>query len=113
MAIVSLTKENFDTVVGGNPIVIVDFWAEWCSPCRSFAKIFEVVSELNEEDVVFAKVNVEEEKELVEDFNIRSIPFIMIFRGDTVVYAEAGVLTKEQLEDLLNKAKELSLSDLK
>ncbi len=91
MATVDLTKDNFEQVVGGNDMVMVDFWAPWCAPCRAFAPTFEQASEQHA-DVVFAKVNTEEEQEVAAPFNIRSIPTLMVFRENVILYAEAGSL---------------------
>ena len=91
MAVVELTKENFEQVVTGNPTVIVDFWAPWCGPCRSFAPVFERVAEKNP-DIVFAKVNTEDEPEIAGHFQIRSIPTLMVFRDSVILFAQPGAL---------------------
>ncbi len=104
MATVDLTKDNFEQVVGGNDVVIVDFWAPWCAPCRAFAPTFEQASERHA-DVVFAKVNTEEEQEVAGAFNIRSIPTLMVFRQNVILYAEAGSLPAQTLEQVITQAK--------
>ena len=104
MATVDLTKDNFEQVVGGNVVVIVDFWAPWCAPCRAFAPTFEQASEQHA-DVVFAKVNTEEEQEVAGAFNIRSIPTLMVFRENVILYAEAGSLPAAALEQVITQAK--------
>ncbi len=104
MATVDLTKDNFEQVVGGNVVVIVDFWAPWCAPCRAFAPTFEQASEQHA-DVVFAKVNTEEEQEVAAAFNIRSIPTLMVFRENVILYAEAGSLPAQTLEQVITQAK--------
>lgn len=104
MATVDLTKDNFEQVVGGNDVVIVDFWAPWCAPCRAFAPTFEQASEQHA-DVVFAKVNTEEEQEVAAAFNIRSIPTLMVFRENVILYAEAGSLPAQTLEQVITQAK--------
>ncbi|TAK66409.1 MAG: thioredoxin [Betaproteobacteria bacterium] len=104
MATVDLTKDNFEQVVGGNDVVIVDFWAPWCGPCRAFAPTFEQASEQHA-DVVFAKVNTEEEQEVAGAFNIRSIPTLMVFRENVILYAEAGSLPAAALEQVITQAK--------
>ncbi len=104
MATVDLTKDNFEQVVGGNDVVIVDFWAPWCGPCRAFAPTFEQASEQHA-DVVFAKVNTEEEQEVAAAFNIRSIPTLMVFRENVILYAEAGSLPAQTLEQVITQAK--------
>jgi thioredoxin 1 len=108
MATVDLTKDNFEQVVTGNDVVIVDFWAPWCAPCRSFAPTFEQVSEQHA-DVVFAKVNTEEEQEVAGAFNIRSIPTLMVFREKVILYAEAGSLPAQALEQVITQAKGIDM----
>jgi thioredoxin 1 len=109
MATVELTKENFEQVVTGNDLVIVDFWAPWCAPCRAFAPTFEQASEQHA-DVVFAKVNTEEEQEVAGAFNIRSIPTLMVFREKVILYAEAGSLPRAALDQVLAQVKALDMS---
>jgi thioredoxin 1 len=111
MAMQQLTKESFDEVITQHPMVLVDFWAPWCGPCRVFSEIYEMESK-KFPDVVFGKVNIEEEPELAKDFNIRSIPFLMIFRGNLAVYAEAGALTAPALSDIIQQAKSLDLKEI-
>lgn len=111
MATVALNKENFEQVVTGNDMVIVDFWAPWCGPCRAFAPTFEAAADRHE-DVVFAKVNTDEETELSQAFNIRSIPTLMVFRKKVVIYAEPGVLPPAGLEDMISRAKELDMDEV-
>lgn len=108
MATVALTKENFEQVVTGNSMVVVDFWAPWCAPCRSFAPTYEAVSETHA-DVIFAKVNTEEEQDLAAAFNIRSIPTLMLFREQVILYAEPGALPPAALEDILGKARAIDM----
>lgn len=112
MATVNLTKDNFDEIVSNNNFVLVDFWATWCGPCQSFGPIFESVSEQHE-DVVFAKVNTEEEQELSAHFQVRSIPTLMIFRDQIVIYAQPGAMGAAQLEQLIGKARELDMDDVR
>jgi thioredoxin 1 len=109
MATVELTKDNFEQVVTGNDLVIVDFWAPWCAPCRAFAPTFEQASEQHA-DVVFAKVNTEEEQEVAGAFNIRSIPTLMVFREKVILYAEAGSLPGPALEQVITQAKGVDMS---
>jgi thioredoxin len=108
---VELTKENFESVVTANPMVIVDFWASWCAPCRAFAPTFEAAS-TRHPDVVFAKVNTEEQQELAAAFDIRSIPMLMFFRERVVLYAEAGALPPTVLEEVLTKAKAVDMAEV-
>ncbi len=109
MATVELTKENFEQTVDGNPIVIVDFWAPWCGPCRGFAPVFEKASEAHP-DVVFAKVNSDEQQELASAFGIRSIPTLMVFREKVILFNQAGALPGQALEQVLTQAKSLDMA---
>ena len=109
MATVDLTKDNFEQVVTGNDVVIVDFWAPWCAPCRAFAPTFEQASEQHA-DVVFAKVNTEEEQEVAGAFNIRSIPTLMVFREKVILYSEAGSLPAQALEQVITQVKGIDMS---
>jgi len=112
MAIVELTSDNFDEIVGNNDFVIIDFWAPWCGPCKSFAPIYEAVSEKHE-NVVFAKVNTEDQTELASHFQIRSIPTLMIFREQVVIFSQPGMLPEEAFGELINKAGELNMDDVR
>ncbi|MFM1892658.1 MAG: hypothetical protein RLZ44_1735 [Pseudomonadota bacterium] len=112
MAVVELTKDNFETTVTQNDFVIVDFWAPWCGPCRSFAPVFEKVSEAHPE-VVFAKVNTEQEQEIAMHFQIRSIPTLMIFRDKIIIFSEAGALPEGAFRDLVQKAGELDMVEVR
>ena len=109
MATMDLTKENFEQTVNGNPIVIIDFWAPWCGPCRGFAPVFEKASE-SHPDVVFAKVNSDEQQELAGAFNIRSIPTLMVFREKVILFQQAGALPGQALEQVLTQAKSLDMA---
>ena len=112
MATIALTKDNFEKTVSENDIVIIDFWAEWCGPCKSFAPVFEKVSDEYPE-AVFAKVNTEEEQELAGQFQIRSIPTTMILKEQIVVFNQAGALPEESLKDLMNQVKELDMDKVR
>lgn len=112
MAVVELTKENFEQVVTSNPTVIVDYWAPWCGPCRGFAPVFEKVSEQHP-DVVFAKVNTEEEQEIAAHFQIRSIPTLMVFREQIIVYSQPGALPQGAFEQVVAKAKSLDMEQVR
>jgi thioredoxin 1 len=112
MAVVELTKENFEQVVTSNPTVIVDYWAPWCGPCRGFAPIFERVAEANP-DVVFAKVNTDEEQEIGAHFQIRSIPTLMVFREQIIVFSQPGALPQNALEQIVEKAKTLDMEEVR
>ena len=112
MAVVELTKENFEQVVTGNATVIVDYWAPWCGPCRAFAPTFEKVAEKNP-DVVFAKVNTEDEPEIAAHFQIRSIPTLMIFRDSVILFAQPGALPQGALEEVVGKAKAVDMDEVR
>ncbi|MEG3640912.1 thioredoxin [Magnetococcus sp. PR-3] len=112
MAAIDLTKENFQETITGDNIVIVDFWASWCGPCKAFAPIFEKVSEANP-DVVFAKVNTDEQRELAMEFQIRSIPTLMIFRENVIIFSQPGMLPEQALVELIAKAKDLDMDEVR
>ena len=112
MPVVELTKENFEQVVTSNPTVIVDFWAPWCGPCKGFAPVFDRVAEANP-DVVFAKVNTDDEQEIAGHFQIRSIPTLMVFREQIIVFSQPGALPQNALEQVVSKAKELDMEEVR
>jgi len=112
VAVLELTKDDFEDTILKNPYVIVDFWAPWCGPCRSFAPVYERVSG-DHPDVVFAKVNTEEEQELAAHFHIRSIPTLMIFRDQIIIYQQAGALPEVAFRDLMAKAGELDMDEVR
>lgn len=112
MAIVDLKKDNFEQVVTGNGTVIVDFWAPWCGPCRGFAPVFEAASEQHA-DIVFAKVNTDEEQEIASHFNIRSIPTLMIFREQIVIFAQPGAMPAGALDNVISQVKALDMDQVR
>ncbi|MBK6402701.1 MAG: thioredoxin [Rhodocyclaceae bacterium] len=112
MATVELTADNFKDVVASNDMLIIDFWAPWCAPCRSFAPTFEAASEQHA-DIVFAKVNTEVEQELASAFNIRSIPTLMVFREQVIVYADAGALPPAGLQQLVDGVRSLDMDKVR
>jgi thioredoxin len=109
MATIELTKDNFDATINGGKTVIIDFWAPWCGPCRGFAPVFEKASEAHP-DVVFAKINSDEQQELAGAFNIRSIPTLMVFREKVILFQQAGALPGQALEQVLTQAKSLDMA---
>ncbi len=112
MAHVDLTKDNFDEVAAGSDFMIIDFWAPWCGPCKQFGPIFEETAK-KYTDITFAKVNTEEEQELAAHFQIRSIPTLMIMREQIVIYAQPGALMGGQFEQLIEKARELDMEEVR
>jgi thioredoxin 1 len=112
MAVVELTKDNFERVVTSNPMVVVDYWAPWCGPCRGFAPVFESVAEANP-DIVFAKVNTDDEQEIAQQFQIRSIPTLMVFKEQVIVFSQAGALPKGPFEQVVAQAKELDMEEVR
>jgi len=112
MATVELTKDNLPEVIENNDFVILDFWAPWCGPCQSFGPVYEEMSE-KYPDIVFAKVNTEAEQELAGQFNIRSIPTLMIFREQIIIYSEAGAMQGPAFEQLITRANELDMDEVR
>jgi thioredoxin 1 len=112
MAVLELTQQNFEATVTGNKMVIIDFWAPWCGPCKSFAPVFEAAAEKHP-DVVFAKVNSDDEQALSGHFGIRSIPTIMLFREEIVVFMQSGALPASGLESVLAQAKALDMDQVR
>ena len=108
MATIELTKENFSATIENNDVVVVDFWAPWCGPCRMFAPTFEAVSEQHP-NVVFAKLNTEDQQELAASFNIRSIPTLMVFREKVIIFTQAGMLPKAGFEQVVQKSLEVDM----
>ena len=109
MPTVDITKDNFEQTVNENPLVIIDFWAPWCGPCRGFAPVYEKASEAHA-DVVFAKVNTDEQQELAGAFGIRSIPTLMVFRDKVILFQQAGALPGNALEQVITQAKAVDMA---
>jgi thioredoxin 1 len=112
MAVIELNGTNFEQTIQDNAFVVVDFWAPWCGPCRSFAPVYDKVSN-DMADIVFAKINTEEHQEIAGHFNIRSIPTLMIFRDQIIIFSQPGALPEAQFRDLLAKAGELDMAEVK
>jgi thioredoxin 1 len=112
MATVELTAENFAEKIEGEGITLVDFWASWCGPCRMFAPIYERVAELNP-DITFGKVDTEAQPVLAAEFNIRSIPTLMIVRDGVALYSEPGALPQQALESLIQQARDIDMEEVR
>src|SRR5262249_37950365 len=108
MATVEVTRDTFEQIVGKGGIVILDFWAPWCGPCRSFGPVFDAVSGKHS-DIVFGKINADEQQEVAGAFNVRSIPYIMLMREKVIVFAQAGALPAEGLESIIEQVRALDM----
>ncbi len=111
MATVELTRDNFAEVVSTNDTVLVDFWASWCGPCRSFGPVFEQAS-VDHPDLVFGKIDTEAQQELAGSFGIQSIPTLMILREQVIVFSQPGALPGDALEDLISQAAALDMEEV-
>ncbi|NGO47744.1 thioredoxin family protein [Streptomyces ureilyticus] len=112
MPTTELTKDNFDETVTGADIMLVDFWAAWCGPCRRFAPVFERAAD-EHPDIVFGKVDTEAQPELAASFQISSIPTLMAIRDKTILYAQPGALPAPALEDLITKIRAADMDDVR
>ncbi|MBQ0889531.1 MULTISPECIES: thioredoxin [Streptomyces] len=109
---VELTKENFDQTVTDNEFVLIDFWAEWCGPCKQFGPVYEKAAEANP-DLVFGKVDTEAQPELAQAFGIQSIPTLMIVRDQVAVFAQPGALPEAALTDVIGQARKLDMDEVR
>lgn len=109
---VNLTQANLEETLNKNEIVVLDFWASWCGPCRMFAPIFEKVAARNP-GIVFGKINTEEEQALASAFQIRSIPTLMVFRQGIIVFMQSGMLPEQAMDELIEKVKSLDMDEVR
>ena len=109
---IDVTKDTIQSTIEDNDIVVLDFWAPWCGPCKGFAPVFDKVAGENP-DVTFAKINTEEEQELGASFQIRSIPTLMIFRENIIVFSQPGALPEAALTEIIGKVKELDMDEVR
>ena len=111
MAVLELNDQNFEETILNNDFVVIDLWAPWCGPCRGFAPVYEAASEKHE-GVIFAKVNTEEQQSLAAQFQVRSIPTLLIFREKVIIYAQPGALPAGAFDDLIARAKEVDMAQV-
>lgn len=111
MATTTLTKENHDTTIADG-IVLIDFWAEWCGPCRQFGPIFEATSERHP-DITFAKVDTEDQQELAQSYGVASIPTLVVYRDGIPLFSQAGALPSQAVEQLINQVRELDMDEVR
>jgi thioredoxin 1 len=112
MPTVALTKDTFEETILGNDTVLIDFWAEWCGPCKMFGPVYEKLSD-EYPDVVFAKVDTEDQYELAQSFNIHSIPTLMIFRDQIGIFSQPGALPEPALKSLVDQALDLDMDEVR
>lgn len=112
MSLHELEAKNFEQFIEDNQLVFIDFWAEWCAPCKEFARVYELVAEQNP-TIKFAKINIEKETELADVFQIRSIPHLMVFKEGIIIYSEAGSMPESVLKDLVDQAIKADVSEIR
>jgi len=112
MATVELTKDNIESTINDNNIVVIDFWAPWCGPCKSFGPVFKAASEKHT-DLVFGKINTDEEQELAGSFGISGIPTLVIFRENIGIFKQAGMLPAAEFDKLIAQIKEMDMDDVR
>ena len=110
--VVEVTKDSFDSLISSNRIVFLDFWATWCAPCRQFGPVFEAAA-AKHPDIVFGKINTEEQQELAVMFGIRSIPTLAVFKEDIGVFSQPGALPGVALDDLAQKVRDLDMNEVR
>lgn len=111
MAVMEVTKEDFKEVIAKNPIVIIDFWAVWCGPCKRFAPIFDSVA-AKHADVKFIKINTDEQPELAASFEVRSIPTLAVIKEQQIIFVQPGAVNEDILEQIVQRAKEVDMSQV-
>jgi len=112
MSTTELTTANFDTTIQNNKLILIDFWASWCGPCRSFAPIFAAAAEKHP-DIIFAKVDTEAEQQLAAQFQIRSIPTLAIFKEQIMIFSQPGALPASALDQLIEQAQTLDMDEVR
>lgn len=112
MATLELNAQNFDDTVANNEIVFIDFWADWCGPCKAFAPTYEKASDAND-DIVFGKVDTQHQRQLAQHFQIRSIPTLLVFRDQIPVFMQPGALPANVFDDLIQKVRDLDMDEVR